>query len=335
MLNYEELLSKVYEDENVETVLEALDCSFIHQEQGGNLIVSARPTGDNKRSVQIVNDETLRAKVRSTGFYGDLISLVQYFMGFKYMDDAKQWVMMVCGYDEETTYEPPPLQWLNKIKRQRKHYELSYEMPILDEEILNQYLYGDIKQFNKDNISTNTLIKSKIGYDVTSKRITIPIRDINGNLVGVKGRTTIKDEESYWKFFYLYPCDQSKTLFNYHKAKDFALTKEIKVFESEKAPIQMEDMGVFDTVGIGSSNISTHQLNLLMQLNCDIILCPDKDLDLSLIIKTFTTFFEGKRNVYLVEDKFDILPHKGSPSDCGIDVWNKLYASKTLICKGE
>lgn len=333
MLNYEDLLSKIYEEEKIELVLEAIGCHHLHYEQGGSLIVAARPNGDNPRAVQVKNDYGLRSIIRTTNTRGDLIEIVRELMEFKYPSEAKDYLMNICGYDETTDYEEPPLVWLTKIKRQRKFYDLEYEMPILDLEVLSQFVYGDIKQFNDDRIPTWVLEIFNIGYDSITKRITIPIFDINGNLCGIKGRTTVKEEESYWKFFFIYPCDQSKTLYNYHRSKDICKNSEVLLFEAEKSPMQMWGYGIENTMAIGSSGISLYQMNLLLSLNCDIVLCFDKGLNLEKVINPIATFFNGKRNVYLINDSNDILPPKASPSDCGIEVWNELYSSKTKICE--
>lgn len=337
MLTYEHLLAKIYDDEKIELVLEALGCHSIHWEQGGSLIVAGKPDGDNRRSVQVRNEPELKAVIRTSGICGDLFDIVRELCGFEFISQAREYLMSTCGYSGDTEYSEPPLAWLNKIKRQRKHYNLEYEMTILENDILNQFLYGDIAQFNSDGISTNTLEYFKVGYDVITKRITIPIYTKDGYLCGVKGRATTKEDEENWKFFFLYRCDQSKTIYNYHRVKKYHETvsvKEVKVFESEKSPMQMHELGIYDAVGIGSSNISRHQLKLLEDLNCDIVLCFDEGLDLEIATAPFFNYFKNKRNVWVVVDD-GTMPRKSSPSDNGIEMWNRLNENRILLCKGE
>lgn len=334
MLGYEDLLSKIYDEEKIEFVLESLGCHSIHTEQGGNLIVAGRPDGDNKRAIQVKNDYALNAVIHTRGVSGNLFDVVQNIVGLKHMSECKDYLMNICGYDENSSYEEPPLLWLNKIKRQRKKYDLNFEMNIIPESILNQFIYGDIKQYNDDGVSTRALKKFKIGYDTMSKRITIPIYDIDGNLCGVKGRTTNKEDEDRWKFLYLYKCDQGRTMYNYHRVKEIEGLKEVKVFESEKSIKQMDDLGIYDCLATGSSKVSKEQLHLLMKLNCDIILCFDEGIDLEVHTKPYFDFFNGKRNVYVVYPD-EYTPEKASPSDCGLKMWNRLYNNKVRICKGE
>lgn len=334
MLSYSDLLAKIYEDEKIEFVLESMECHNIHSEQGGKLIVATLPDGDNKRSIQVKNIETLRVSVRSRGMYGNLYDLVMYIMKHESIKQSYEYLLNICGYDDNTVYIENPLNWLNKLKRQRRTYSMEFEnLKILDNNILNQYIYGGIKQFEDDGISRKTLQDYMIGYDVFSRRITIPIYDIDGNLCGVKGRATNKQDEDEYKFMFLYPTDQSKTMYNFHRAKEYCKQiGEVNVFESEKATMQAKDCGIMNAVGIGSSNISIEQLNILLSLQCDINLCFDKGLDLNMILPNFECFFNGKRSVYYIVDRDSILKDKSSPIDEGKDVFDYLYQDRMKLC---
>ena len=334
MLNYEDLLSKIYEEEKIEFVLESLGCHSIHVEQGGSLIVAGRPDGDNKRAIQVKNDYTLNSVIHTRDVSGNIYDVIQNIIGLKHMSECKEYLMNMCGYDENSSYEEPPLMWLNKIKRQRTHYDLNFEIESINDMILNQYLYGDIKQFNDDGVSTRALTKFKIGYDVMSRRITIPIYDIDGNLCGVKGRATNKEDADMYKFLYLYKCNQGKTWYNYHRVKEIKGLKEVKVFEAEKSIPQMDDLEIYDCLGAGSSKASKEQLHLLMKLDCDIVLCFDEGIDLEEYTKPYFDFFNGKRNIYVVYPD-DETPEKASPSDCGLEMWERLYVNRIQLCKGE
>jgi len=331
LLSYQELLYKVYEDGNIETILDALGCHSVHFEQGGNLIVGARPDGDNRRSVQIKNIDNLRSSIRSRGIYGNIYSVIEYINDDYNTKHAYDFIMGVCGYTKNTKFMQTPLQRLNRIKRQRALILKHNKLNSIDINILNQYIYGDIKQFTTDGISLEVLKEYDIGYDVTHKRITIPVYSIDGELCGIKGRTV--DNIKNIKFLYLYRCNQSKTLFNYHRSKnDCILDGEVCILESEKGCMQAKTFEVYNTMGLGSSGISYRQLNILLELKVDIVLCYDEGVDYNTITKTYINFFKGKRNVYVMYDKNNILKSKESPTDNGREIWDKLYEQKTKIC---
>ena len=331
MLSYQDLLYKVYEDENIETVMEALGCHSIHLEQGGNLIVGARPDGDNRRSVQIKNIDNLRSSIRSRGVYGNIYDVVGYINSDNNIKNAYNFIMGVCGYTKDTRFIQTPLQRLNRIKRQRAMLLESNKLEAINDNILNQYIYEDVTQFTIDGISSEILREYGVGYDVISRRIIIPIYNIDGELCGIKGRIT--DDSKYLKFLFLYPCDQSKTLFNYHRSKnDCILDGEVCILESEKGCMQAKTFGVYNTMGLGSSGISYRQLNILLELNVDIVLCYDEGVDYEKIAQTYINFFKGKRNVYIIYNYDNLLKSKESPTDNGREIWDKLYDEKIKVC---
>ena len=89
----------------------------------------------------------------------------------------------------------------------------SDEKPLkpIPEKILTYYKSYVNDMFMEDGVSYDTQREFEIGYDEESNRITIPIRDDLGNLVGVKGRYFYrKIPEDIMKFLYLEKCAQSK-----------------------------------------------------------------------------------------------------------------------------
>ena len=65
--------------------------------------------------------------------------------------------------------------------------------------------------FNEDGVSYDTQAEFEIGYDEFTNRITIPIRDDLGNLVGVKARYFYRQvPEDEQKFMYIEKCARSQ-----------------------------------------------------------------------------------------------------------------------------
>ena len=193
----------------------------------------------------------------------------------------------------------------------------------ISEKILNYYLpYGNYL-FEKDGISLSTQKFFEIGYDPGSNRISIPIRDECGKLVGIKGRLfQEKIEEGQNKYLYLFNCNKSRILFGLYQNLD-NIIKQGKVFvgESEKSVCQMYEMGYYG-VATGGSKISQHQINMLTRLGVQIIFAYDKDIDEEKLNNIASMFVEGVP-VYAIVDKNDILENKESPSD-NPEKWEKL-----------
>lgn len=62
------LKKRIYKDERIEEVLDALGCKGVHREAGK--VVAALPHGNNKRSVQVRENESLSSHIRSKGIRG-------------------------------------------------------------------------------------------------------------------------------------------------------------------------------------------------------------------------------------------------------------------------
>ena len=80
------------------------------------------------------------------------------------------------------------------------------------------------------------------------------------------------------------------------------------------------------------AHINTDMLKKILQLNVDVVLCFDKGLKEKQIqsqidkLKMFT-------NVYIVEDRENLIKDKDSPIDSGIETWIKLYNSKRKVVR--
>ena len=83
---------------------------------------------------------------------------------------------------------------------------------VLDENILFDFLDLPNKMWEDEGISIETQRTYDIGFDILTKRITVPVRNKFGQLVGVKGRMLLDKDvnESDPKYIYIYKCNQSQ-----------------------------------------------------------------------------------------------------------------------------
>lgn len=341
-MTLEELKTKIYEDNNIVFILEQLGCHSIKIEQHGELYTAGLPDGNNKRSVQIKNNEFLTSHIRSRGVKGSLLDVIcyikQWYTAHGDVDifRAKKWAMKTCDYkDTGVSFTPNPLAWLDKIKQQRQYNTniINPDATVLPENYFNQYIYPFCStNFMQDGISAETQQEFNICYDVETDRIVIPIYDLEGFLVGFKGRATRDtDLSNKIKYMYLYSAPQSRLLFNYHRALEYIkFMNEVIVVESEKGCMQLWTMGILNCVGLGHKDITPQQIKLLKDLQCDIVLAYDKDVSMDFIKATYKNigYF---RNIYAIYDNYNLLREKESPTDQGQRVWQQLYNNKIKI----
>lgn len=337
------LKEKIHSDGKVEYLLEELGCQFVSHEQNGKLIVAQLPdkfNSNNRRSIQIKNNESLSANVRSRGITTDLYGVIGYILygceSFyeltERLPDVKRWIMTTLGYDRfsfsETKKKKDYNGWLHKLRKKRSKLVEISENEVLDESILDEYLMLPNQWFQDDGIELETQHKFEIGFDVMSKRIIIPFRDKNGGLISVKGRYVGDDEYAleHKKYLYLYPLNKSIELYNLFRAKPFIQErKQIIVVEAEKSVMLLDQYGFENSVSLGGDSVSPHQIKLIKDLgvDIDIIFAWDKGKDEKFIHNQLSQF--KNREVYYIYDTKDLLKDKQSPCDDGFRTWNYLY----------
>ena len=126
-----------------------------------------------------------------------------------------------------------------------------------------------------------------ICYNPSSQAIVIPHYNINNELVGIRERTLIKENEIYGKYRPMYLNRQMYNhslgfnLYNINNSKDnIKATKKVIVFEGEKSPLlfasyfgQENDI----TVAVCGSSLSSFQVKMLLDLGVEeIIIAFDK-----------------------------------------------------------
>ena len=199
------------------------------------------------------------------------------------------------------------------------------------ENLLNDYLDVYSSRFASDNIDFGTQNKFQIGYDIDSQRITIPIRNQYGELIGVKGRASWETDEDEPKYLYIIPCPMSTTLFGYCQNYDFLNQADtIYIGESEKFVMQAYSYGYYNCVALGSNSLSTTQCKMLVELNpknvvfmLDKTLSPQNTEINAKKLSLFTRMFDIQIKWWNWQ-KNDYLPDKASPTDYGKEIFEDI-----------
>ena len=201
-----------------------------------------------------------------------------------------------------------------------------------DELILDAYIKAPNVRFQRDHISLETQMEFGIGYDVETDRITIPIRDQHGSLMGIKGRANFEVNEETPKYLYLVPCQMSKTLFGYSTNYSSMYGGTVMVFESEKSVLQCASYGYHNAVALGSNSLSEYQAKMILSLNPQkVIFMLDSDLPLDNtkrninMLRSVATMRDLQISYFDWTECLD-LPAKASASDEGKEVLEYILA---------
>ena len=140
---------------------------------------------------------------------------------------------------------------------------------------------------NKKNYDTNKLVEIGLvnnvngkTYDMFSRRITFPLWDKDGNIVGFSARIYRgeKDVSKYMNSRESKIFKKGETLYNYHNAKDAAKReKRIVVVEGFMDAIRVSLSGIKNVVALQGTAMTSDQITLLKKLRVKVILCLDND----------------------------------------------------------
>ena len=117
-------------------------------------------------------------------------------------------------------------------------------------------------------------------YDMFSRRITFPLWDKDGNIVGFSARVYRgeKDVSKYMNSRESKIFKKGETLYNYHNAKDVAKReKKIILVEGFMDAIRLASEGIENVVALQGTAMTKEQIELLKKLRVEVVLCLDND----------------------------------------------------------
>ena len=165
---------------------------------------------------------------------------------------------------------------------------LSLENMVLPEHILGVFDLCPV-QLVRDGFTKETLKAYDIGFDRELMRITFPVRDHLGNLVGISGRTVIGEREKYHIYRSKlaevaagYHLDKTKVLWGldkvYPRVMSFGAGREPLILcEGFKAAMWVVQAGFQNSVAVMGTYLSFEQLSLVQRSTNSAILFLDND----------------------------------------------------------
>jgi len=314
-------------------ILDKLDCHHIKVHT--KYITCGLRDGDNPSSVCVyIDNQSFYTSVHTRSEfenkpYKDIITLVEFIESIS-AQQAIKFICNVCGFNYYAKVEAKPqfLQWLDFVETGATTVNDDVIAP-LPMSILNQFIIRPVFKWQSEGIELDIQRQFKIGLDIASERIIIPITDEIGNLVGVKGRLFDDAKIINDKYIYLYNCPKSKILFGlYDNYKHIKEKNEVIVVESEKNVLKLNSLGFNNTVAIGGKTISKTQMDKLMRLCVPITLAFDKDVTQEEIKETVKELKSPiiLNDVHVIYDSMDFLSAKESPCD-DADTWDVLYSN--------
>ena len=236
---------------------------------------------------------------------------------------------------------------VNNLEKQRQIVDLH----IYDEKILTYLPRPRLKDWENEGISDEVLAAANICYDPHSNGIIIPHYDINDNLIGIRIRTLIKEQEKYGKYrpailngtMYNHPLGFN--LYNINNSREHIRSlKKVFIFESEKSCLKYSSyfgLGNDISVAICGSALNNYQVSLLLSLGVqEIIIALDKqyqtvgDKEWERWVQKYYQIHNKYGKKVQISYMFDfdtMLEYKDSPIDKGKEVFLELYNKRIML----
>ncbi|WP_101773563.1 hypothetical protein [Peptostreptococcus faecalis] len=317
------------QDDNIIKVLEFYNYFNIKKE--GKEIRCGLKEKSNPRAIVIYLDERLGAIDFSRSIKGDIFTLISKHKNIRFsniISDIKKLLDIKVDFLKKYNNESVSRVFEGIVFKEK------IEINVYDEEILEQYSNYWNTKFLKDGISIETQRKFDIGYDEETNRITIPHRTPEGELCGIIGRLNRNGEEyKKYKYLPLIPFKKSNILYGYsNNYNELYCAENIYIGEAEKFVMQLDSMGYNNALALSGSMISTEQCKEIAKLTPkSVTICFDEGVDEEVILRNankLAMFTErmnikikimiDRENLYLKEGS------KDSPTDNGLEVWEKL-----------
>lgn len=269
----------------------------------------------------------------SSGVGGNVLTFVRYFRKCGYQE-AIEILKNYAGFSGEIVQPKSKLAVTQVAKRfaKRKKDSIQGKPTVLSDDYMTRYekCQDKLAVWEGEGISPASLDRFQVRYDSFSDRLVYPIRDVQGRIVNVGGRTLDPQwkEKGLRKYTYFMPWGGSMQVI-YGLSENLAhiqKQQEIILFEGCKSVLLADTWGVQNCGALLTSHLSAAQTKLLAKLGCRVVFALDKEVR----IKDDHNIRRLKQfvNVSYIWDRENLLGEKDSPVDRGRDVFQHLYAER-------
>lgn len=231
------------------------------------------------------------------------------------------------------------------------YYNNIIDLPKYNEYVLDCFIKYFPPQWIKEGITKESMEKYNIRFSIEENKAIIPHYDINGKLIGIRGRAFNEDEiEEFGKYRpvmigdTMYRHQLSFNLYGlYNNQKAIKKYKKAILVEAEKS-VLLGDKYMGDDnicVAVCGSSINKYQISLLTSLDVnEIIVAFDRDFEnvtsekakkcRKKIIEQCKKY-KNEATFYYVFDEHNLLKVHDSPLDRGQEIWEKLYKERIRV----
>lgn len=301
-------------------------------ERRSNKYFTCCPFHDEKTPSFMVDPESHYYHCFGCGESGDIITFVMKYEGLTYPEAVTK-LAQIAGVGFSMLKKSNTVEILKSYKPCR---HTPYNHVILPEETYDNYSIGRITSWEQEGISPEIISAYDIRLDTRAQRIVYPVRDINGQLINIKGRTLVEDFKSLRipKYINYYKVGCMDYLQGLDKKKELIKASgEVIIFEGVKSCMKLDDWCESPCVSSETAGLTQEQIELILRLHCNVVIAYDQDKTLQDIYES-VKWISRFTNLDIISDPQHLLgdvSNKNSPVDMGYDVWQELYKNKERV----
>ena len=237
---------------------------------------------------------------------------------------------------DDVEYKSNKMTSVTVLKRflPKKKHEKTQKTTVFPEDYMERYedRPDKLQIWADEGISWESMAKFQVKYDPFSNRIVYPIRNPDGKIVNIGGRTLdpLWKEKKLRKYTYLTGWGTINTLYGLSENMEAILAKrEAIVFEGCKSVLLADSYGIKNTCALLTSHLSSNQMKLFAKLGCRVVFALDKEIDVTQ--DRNINKLKQYVNVEYLFDKDGLLDEKDSPIDKGDGTFVLLYENRRRL----
>ena len=285
----------------------------------------------------------------------DIFTLLIKMYKLRGKDITLSQAISLCDLDNSIELDEDYVQIMNDYKYMQELSSATIinsqetNFKIYDKKILNDFSfdYQGLQPWINEGINIQELQRFNIKYDGSKNCIIIPNFNIDGSLIGIRGRFLNADAKAkYSPIWYKGEClshPTSKTFYGIYENQNAIMRRHMAViFEGEKSVLKFGTLyGADENIALATlgQNISKEQIQLLLKLQVrHVILAYDADYETydelqekieqyKKIAQILSTYF----NTSILVDNDLELSYKDSPIDKGKEIFERLLKERINI----
>lgn len=275
------------------------------------------------------------------------------------LPDAIRFVAIYYGIEppdenfSENRTELQDWQILSKLeaKKLQKSNKQIVSLKVFEDDFLKNMVTPRIIPWEKEGITPEIMQAHGICYDAKNQGIVIPHYNIDNQLIGVRERTLLKENEDKGKYIpaiimgKMYNHPLSFNLYNINVSKNnIRRIKKAIVFEGEKSTLLYGSyFGLENDISVAAcgSNLINYQVYLLLSLGVEeIIIAFDRQYKeigddewkkWTEKLQHINDKYHSLVQISFMFDKKNLLDYKMSPIDNGKEIFLELFKNRIII----